>query len=147
LLIILTEAFPTPLDLNRLLLLDHSILHSADLEGPESLYPPLPDRIGEFGVKRQLIEKGLQVLINCGLAEMQPSDEGIYFLPTESAPGFTDLLESPYARGLRERAQWAVLHLAIHDEASLRYQLRTVLSDWSEEFDSMAASQPPSTEP
>ena len=47
-LMLLAEAFPAGLDLNDLVLLDHGLLHSADLGGPESLHPPLPIRAGEF---------------------------------------------------------------------------------------------------
>ncbi|MGL5824044.1 MAG: ABC-three component system middle component 2, partial [Nocardioides sp.] len=47
-LMVLVEAFPEHLDLNRLVLLDHGLLHSADLGGPESLHPPVPIRAGEL---------------------------------------------------------------------------------------------------
>jgi hypothetical protein len=63
---ILTEAFLEHLDVNRLVLLDHSVLHTADLGGPESLHPPLPIRAGELGVKRTTIEQGLQVMLRAG---------------------------------------------------------------------------------
>lgn len=33
-LMLLDEALPSPLDLRRLVLLDHGLLHSADLGGP-----------------------------------------------------------------------------------------------------------------
>ena len=62
-LMILVEAFPAHLDINCLVLLDHGLLHSADLNGPESLHPPIPIRVGELGMKRQHIEAGLQVMI------------------------------------------------------------------------------------
>ena len=67
-LMILVDAFPAHLDINRLVLLDHGLLHSADLDGPESLHPPIPVRVGELGVKRQHIEDGLHVMIRAGLA-------------------------------------------------------------------------------
>src|SRR5690625_7831061 len=92
-------AVPAHLDINRLVLLDHGLLHSADLNGPESLHPPIPVRVGELGVKRQHIEDGLHVMIRAGLAEMSPEDSGIEFWASESSESFLKLLESEYEIG------------------------------------------------
>ena len=96
-LMLLTEAFPTHLDLNRLVLLDHGLLHSADLGGPESLHPPLPIRAGELGVKRRTIEGGLEGLIWAALAQTDVGDDGIQYRAIEDAEGVLGLLASPYS--------------------------------------------------
>lgn len=75
-LMLLSEAFPAHLDLNRLVLLDHGLLHSADIGGPESLHPPLPIRAGELGVKRRTIEDGLELMTRAGLAQMDVGGRG-----------------------------------------------------------------------
>jgi len=72
-LTVLTVAFPARLDLNRLVLLDHGLLHSADLGGPKSLHPPVPLRSGELGMKRERIQHGMEVLLRAELAHMEPS--------------------------------------------------------------------------
>lgn len=138
-LMILVEAFPAHLDINRLVLLDHGLLHSADLDGPESLHPPIPVRVGELGVKRQHIEDGLQVMIRAGLAEMSAGDSGIEFWAGESTEGFLGLLESDYARALHDRAQWVVGELGAVDDSRLRERMREVSSHWSEEFEVVLA--------
>ncbi|HEX8509585.1 MAG TPA: ABC-three component system middle component 2 [Propionibacteriaceae bacterium] len=84
-LMILQEAFPEHLDLNQLVLLDHSFLHSADLGGPESLHLLVPVRAGELGVKRQSIEAGLEVMIRAHLAHVGVGDRGIEFWAGEAA--------------------------------------------------------------
>ncbi|MGO2664629.1 ABC-three component system middle component 2 [Mycetocola reblochoni] len=136
-LMILVEAFPAHLDINRLVLLDHGLLHSADLDGPESLHPPIPIRVGELGVKRQHIEDGLQVMIRAGLAEMSAEESGIKFWANESSEGFLKLLESDYAHALHDRANWVVEELGAVTDASLRERMREVSSHWSEEFEVM----------
>jgi hypothetical protein len=93
-LMLLQEAFPQHLDLNQLVLLDHSLLHSADLGGPESLHPAVPIRAGELGIKREAIEAGLEVMIRAELAQAGVGDGGIEFWASESADGFTNLLET-----------------------------------------------------
>ncbi|MCO1339894.1 hypothetical protein BJH93_13510 [Kocuria polaris] len=136
-LMILVEAFPAHLDTNRLVLLDHGLLHSADLNGPKSLHPPIPVRVGELGVKRQHIEDGLHVMIRAGLAEMSAEDSGIEFWATESSESFLKLLESDYAQALHDRAHWVVGELGAVDDARLRERMREVSSHWSEEFEFM----------
>lgn len=134
-LTLLVAVFPAHLDINRLVLLDHGLLHSADLDGPESLHPPIPVRVGELGVKRQLIEDGLYLMLQVGLAEMIAEDGGIEFRASDNAEGFFRLLESDYARALRERASWVVAKLGHVDDEGLRERMREVSLHWSEEFE------------
>lgn len=137
-LFVLAEAYPQALDIGSLVLLDHGILNSADMGGPESLHPALPARAGELGMKRQLIEDGLQVLVRSELVELAFDDHGFHFRASEEAHGFISMLQTPYAKGLQERAKWIVELLLPADEASIRYQMRTVLSNWNEELSHVA---------
>jgi hypothetical protein len=134
-LTVLTEAFPDHLDLNRLVLLDHGLLHSADLGGPESLHPPLPLRSSELGMKRERIQEGLEVLVRAGLAQMEPSAEGINFWASDRATSFVRLLETDYAHALSERAAWVVEHFGTMSDADLREAMRSATGHWAEEFD------------
>lgn len=134
-LMLLSEAFPAHLDLNRLVLLDHGLLHSADLGGPDSLHPPLPIRTGELGMKRKTIEQGLEVMIRAGLAEMDMSESGIHFRASDRSYGFVNILASEYAVGLHSRATWVTDHFEDLSEGSLREQMRAIFDNWSEEFE------------
>jgi hypothetical protein len=134
-LMILVEAFPDRLDLNRLVLLDHGTLHSADMGGPASLHPPIPIRAGELGIKRKLVLDGVEVLVRSGLAQMESQPEGIRFWASESAEGFAHLLETEYARALASRAAWAVDHFAELSDSEMRQAMRTVSGHWAEEFE------------
>jgi hypothetical protein len=136
-LFVLAQAYPVALDISSLVLLDHGILNSADLGGPASLHPPLPGRSGELGMKRQLVEDGLQILVRSELAELALDARGIQFRASEEAYGFTTLLQTPYASGLRERAKWIVGLLLPADEASIRNRMRSVLGNWTEEFSAL----------
>lgn len=134
-LMILVEGFPAQFDMNRLVLLDYGLLHSADLSGPESLEPPIPVRVGGLGVKRQRIDAGLQVLIRAGLAEIRTEASGIEFCATEDAESFLKLLKSEYAHALHERALWVVERLGNLDIEGLREYMRKISAHWSEEFE------------
>ena len=134
-LMVLVEAFPEHLDLNRLILLDHGLLHSADLDGPESLHPPVPIRAGELGIKRELVQGGVEVLVRSGLARMETQLDGIRFWASENAEGFARLLETEYARALSSRASWVVSHFADLSDDAMREAMRTVSGHWAEEFE------------
>lgn len=139
-LTLLTEAFPARLDVNRLVLLDHGLLHSADLGGPESLHPAIPLRSGELGMKRVRIQYGVEVLLRAELAHMGPSAEGIYFWADERASGFLRLLETEHALALTQRASWVVQHFGDLGDGELREAMRAVSGHWAEEFANSAVS-------
>ena len=134
-LMVLVEAFPEHLDLNRLVLLDHGLLHSADLGGPESLHPAVPIRAGELGIKRELVQRGVEVLVRSSLAQMETRLDGIRFWASENAEGFAGLLETEYARALSARASWVVSHFADLSDAEMREAMRMVSGHWAEEFE------------
>lgn len=139
-LAILTAAYPAHMDINRLVLLDHGLLHSADLGGPESLHPALPIRTGELGMKRERIQKGVEVLVRAGLARVRPDAEGIHFSAGERADGFVRLLETEYARALVAKAEWAVAQFGGMTDVEIRDVLRSVSGHWAEEFEQIDTS-------
>jgi hypothetical protein len=130
----LTAAYPEFLDINRLVLLDHSVLHTGDLGGPDSIHPPLPIRAGELGVKRTAIENGLQVMLRSGLIKMTSSEAGIRFQASDNAYSFVSILAADYATALRERSRWVVQRFDDLSEEGLRSQMRAIFGSWSEEF-------------
>ncbi len=134
-LTVLAEAYPRGLDLNRLVLLDHGLLHSEDLGGPASLHPPVPIRSSELSVKRQQLTQGLDVLTRVGLVEMTATIGGIQFTATEQAQPFLNLLETAYARALADRARWVVDRYAALSDTELRDAIREVSGRWAEEFE------------
>ncbi|MFF3731095.1 ABC-three component system middle component 2 [Streptomyces sp. NPDC002476] len=107
-LALLAESHPEPMDLSQLVMLDYALLHSAEFDGPPSLHPDLPARAGELGMKRRVLEQGLLVLIRAGLAGIEAHHDGLMYRATERGPAFMDILETPYADRLRNRAEWAV---------------------------------------
>lgn len=107
-LVLLAESHPEPMDMARLVALDHMILHSGEFDGPPSLHPALPARGGELGMKRAVLEEALLVLIRAGLAGIVDDSEGLAYRATDRGPVFVDVLEASYVESLRERAEWAV---------------------------------------
>lgn len=111
-LVLLAESHPEPMDMARLVALDHVVLHSGEFDGPPSLHPTLPARGGELGMKRAVLEEALLVLIRAGLAGIVDDSEGLMYRATDRGPVFVDVLEASYVESLRERAEWAVHRFA-----------------------------------
>ncbi len=134
-LTLLEATYPDELDTNRLVLLDYGLLHSADLGGPPNLNPTLPIRAGELGVKRQLIDNGLNILVKAGLVAIRATENGICFQAGESASGFVALLATPYAQGLKARATWLAENFSSADDDVIRDRMKAILGTWVEEFE------------
>lgn len=107
-LVLLAESHPEPLDLGQLVLFDYALLHSSELDGPPSLHPELPARAGELGMKRNVLEEALLVLIRAELAEIEGIPQGLVYSATEQGTAFVDVLEAPYMESLRRRAEWVI---------------------------------------
>ena len=134
-LMILVESYPQPLDLQRLVVLDYLVLHSGDLpEGPDSIHPPSPLRMGEVVFRRQLIERGLHMFALRGLIAREVNEFGIRYLAEDAAGAFLDALHSTYTTALRDRAAWANEQAgSLTDEAAVDL-LEQTIGRWRAEF-------------
>ena len=132
--VLLTSVFPRGLDMGRLVLLDHALLHSGDLGGPPSIHPALPLRSGELGMKRTVISAGAELACRMGLAEVVADSEGVMLVASERAPGFLELLSAPYMRELAERASWVSDSFGDISDQNIRQRMSDVFGHRAEEF-------------
>ncbi|MGW0755365.1 ABC-three component system middle component 2 [Streptomyces sp. NPDC002814] len=137
---LLNEFSPRALGISHLTYFDYCMLHSADFGGPESLHPKLPVGPGEFGIKRKLIEGGLQLMLRAGLIEVRAADTGIIYGATESASGFIEVLDSDYLDQLQQRASWVAREMAFMDDQQLAEAMKEVYVRWAEGIDPNAVS-------
>lgn len=138
-LAILEAAFPNSYDLQRLVEMDYLVVHSADVGGPDSLHAPLPLRAGELLVRRQLIERGLLLMMSKGLIERRAASDGIEYVAGETASPYLASLTAPYTLQLRERARWLVDNFAGFSTEEIRGLIRRFFEHWTSEFEAMKA--------
>lgn len=138
-LAILEAAFPNRYDLQRLVELDYLVVHSADVGGPASLHAPLPLRAGELLVRRQLVERGLLLMMSKGLIERHAAVDGIEYVAGDIASPYLASLTAPYTLQLRERARWLVDNFAGFTTAELRSLIRRFFEHWTSEFEAVKA--------
>lgn len=138
---ILTALYPRHADLSRIVLLDHVALHSEDFAGADSLHPAIPVRLGELGIKRELVRKGIALMGARGLIVRDLNVSGIYFGASDDARPFLESVDSAYLARLRRRCAWAVSEFGALDDDAIRVRLGAVFGSWTEEFDWMKENE------
>ncbi len=132
---VLANAFPDRLDLNRLVILDYIVVHSGDIpDGPPSLHPPMPLRAGEVSVRRGLLENGLHLLAMKGLVARHLDESGISYSAQSEITAFLDALSSGYANAVRDRAEWAVQRLNRLSDSQVRELFEESIGRWRTQF-------------
>jgi len=132
---VLGNAYPDRLDLNRLVMLDYIVIHSGDIpDGPPSLHPPMPLRAGEVTVRRRLLENGLHLLAMKGLVSRHLDDSGITYSALSEITAFLDALTSSYADAVRDRAEWAVQRLKGFSDRQVTQLFEESIGRWKTEF-------------
>ena len=133
-LILLAESYPDQLDLQRILEFDYLMVHSGDVDGPPSIHPALPLRSGELLVRRQLIERGLLLMISRGLVSRYATPNGFLYQAEDDAGPFLDALTAEYLDDLKDRAVWVVDRFSEMSDHAIRVMLTGVYDQWTREF-------------
>lgn len=139
--ILLVEAFPLTLDVQRLVQCDYLLVHSGDVDGPPSLHPATPHRSGELLVKRPLVEAGLQLMMKKSIIECSYSSAGIRYTAGNWALSFLAAIDQPYSRELRDRARWLHARFGRMTDDGLRGFMSERWSQWGAEFELQAFIQ------
>lgn len=133
-LVVLTASFPRELDIDRLVLMDYCLLRSEDLGGPVSVLPSVSTRGGELGIKRSVLEHGIQVMSRAGLIDVVVSPEGLNYRASEAATPFLRLVSSPLLDRLTQVAEWAVGDFGDLPATGIRERIRLISNQWSEQL-------------
>jgi hypothetical protein len=133
-LIVLDAFHPRACSMSELVWFDHLVVHTTDLEGPGSLHPDLPSRVGELLVRRRLVDNGVRLLLHADLINMVDNDQGLRFRAGDDAPSFLDLFTVPYAEALKARAAWLAGRFADMPEEDIREIVHHRLGRWTLEF-------------
>lgn len=137
---VLVPAFPASMDLQRLVAFDYLVVHTADAGGPESLHAELPLRPAELLVRRQLVERGLLLMMSRDLVERIAGNDGINYRAGEMAETFLASLAAPYLIELRARGEWVVSTFDALSADALRDQMDGIFGRWIEEFQAVQRS-------
>jgi len=135
LLLIISTNGESGISLDRLLIYDYLILNSGDIEdAPASLHPALPSRSSQLLVKRELVQKALQILSSKELLKIKFSKKGILYCPTKLSLPFIKYFESEYFLELNIRVKWVVEKFNTKTNKQLDNYINSNLSKWGSEF-------------
>jgi hypothetical protein len=132
--VVLDAAFPRHFDLAHLTWFDHLVVHTADIGGPASLHPDIPQRTGELLVRRRLVEEGLNLMRRVHLVDAHVTERGIFYQAREQASAFTDSLRTDYAHALKDRASWLADYLTQISDKDLEALIAQRIDRWAVEF-------------
>lgn len=140
-LILLTEATPTYMDLQRLVYYDYLLIHSGDIDnGPSSLHPATPFRSGEIIIKREALKRGLLLMKSKELVEINFSKKGILYKSTNLSRKFLEYFTSVYAKYLKKTAKWVIKEFNDYTDRDLDHFINSNLYKWGSEFNHDALS-------
>ena len=132
--VVLDAVFPRALDLGYLTWCDHLVVHTADIGGPESLHPDIPQRTGELLVRRRLVETGVSLMRRLHMIDAVIGETGIRFRASEESSAFVEALRSKYSRELQVRAAWLATYLATRSNEELSALITDRIGRWAVEF-------------
>jgi hypothetical protein len=141
--VILDAVFPRGFDVGHLTWCDHLVVHTADIGGPESLHPDIPQRTGELLVRRRLVEAGVGLMRRLHMIDAEVGDAGIRFRASEESSAFVEALRSEYATQLRQRAAWLATYLKEHSDDHLAELISNRIGRWAVEFQGEAGRPSP----
>ena len=90
-------------------------------------------------VRRQLIERGLLLMMSKGLIERRATSDGIVYIAGDTASPYLASLTAPYTLQLRERARWLVDNFASFSTEEIRGLIRRFFEHWTSEFEAVKA--------
>lgn len=109
--VLLESLRPETADLSEMVLLDHVVVHTCDIGGPDSLHADVPGRKGEMLVRRSLVAAGLKLMQLCHLVEEDGTPDGLIWRASDSAASYLELLESDYSVRLKQCAAWLAVEV------------------------------------
>ena len=131
---ILAAAFPASFDLHLLVIFDHLVVHTRDVGGPESLHANVPMRSAELLVRRDLVDRGLMLMMSRGLVDRHVGETGITFAAGDFAETFLATLTSAYLADLRDRSRWVANWYSQLGEEEFKRQIDRYFGNWVHQF-------------
>jgi hypothetical protein len=134
-LFILNASYPNALDIDRLSYYDYILIHSSDVEnGPTSIHPNLPHRSSEIFVKRNILHKGILLLLSKELIKIDFTLEGIKYQITEIGKVVVLSFDDTYSEELKKVSIWLCNKFENYDDNKLNIYMKNNVDKWGGEF-------------
>ena len=125
----------TYLDTQRLVYYNYLLIHSSDIpNAPKSLHPEMPNRACEIVISREIVLKGISLLLSKDLICVKYTQTGIKYQSNKNTSLFLNRLESNYAKELDKRAKWVCENFDTISDLKLNRLMQDNLGKWGSEF-------------
>ncbi len=135
-ILFILDVYQRKMSSQRIMYYDYFSLHLNDIDNTyESLHPDNPNHSSEIAVRRDLIKKALNLMIEKGLISIKYLKTGIYYQKNQLTTSFVDLFENGYAIQLKK-------NIKVVDEKFLNYSDKQIyeyinknIGSWVGEFE------------
>ncbi|MCB0646115.1 MAG: hypothetical protein KDC49_05610 [Saprospiraceae bacterium] len=122
------------LAIDELLIYDHLILNTFDVDGPASLHAPIPNRGVQLYSKKEIFQQSLAYLISKDLCILNSDKKGILYSINSNGSALLLYLESEYFTRLCEKAKWVNKNFGQLNRSELNQFVRENITNWGTEF-------------
>jgi hypothetical protein len=133
-LIMLNANQSQKIDAEKLMYLDFLCLNTSDIGGPESLHAPIPNRGIQVYSRKDLIQKGLVILLSKELVDLSPTSDGFLYSINEAGKAFLNLFQTKYYHDLVARASWIFERFNGHSSSQIKAFIDSNIQRWGSEF-------------
>lgn len=133
-LIILQAGNGGVMDLEKIMYLDHLCLNTSDINGPESLHAPTPNRGVQVFSKKALLQKGISIMLSKELMELIVTQEGFYYGISEAGEMFLKMFQTKYYLEFVKRSDWVLERWGKIPTSQIKNFIDTNLQNWGGEF-------------
>ncbi len=121
-------------DIETLMYLDYLSLNTKDIGGPDSLHPPIPHRGVQVYARKEILSKGIIILISKQLIDIVPANKGICYQINKTGNKFLEFFASEYFEELKSRVKWVVEKFNSFSNPELNEFVNSRLEKWGGEF-------------
>lgn len=132
--LIILSHLKTASDIERLMYFDHLALNTHDIDGPESLHAPIPHRGVQIYARKEILQKGITILLSKELITVLPTDKGLLYEANNIGRKFLEFFSTPYFKELETRVQWVVKQFELFSSQELNELIDKNIDKWGGEF-------------
>lgn len=120
----------------RIMYYDYFALHLNDLDQKyESLHPDNPNHSSEIAIKRDLVNKGLNLMIAKGLVGVKYSKSGIYYQNNQLTHHFVALFKNGYVEELKRNIGVVNEFFSNYSDKQIYKYINKNIGKWAGEFE------------
>ncbi|MGZ7444255.1 ABC-three component system middle component 2 [Paenibacillus sp. TH7-28] len=120
----------------RIMYYDYFILHLNDIDDMHSsLHPDNPNHSSEIAVKRNIVNKGLSLIISKGLIDVKYMKTGVYYQKNSLTDPFISLFSNGYVERLKKNIIVVNEKFSKFSDTQIYKYINKNIGSWTGEFE------------